>query len=216
MSKSKKDRETEMECMADTPNIRVLYDIVLEMNKQLQDFKKKVSKLEKEKQAVRKKMNIVEWLDNQHRQPDICWETLINNIKFDREILREIFKTTMSDEIFSILSKECAQHEIMPIRAYEQKPNLLYVFNYGKWNLINSAAFEKYAGLFHKKCMREFMNWQRDAEKTLSVCSFNTQFTENISKLNKKSISQLSKIILSKIHSNYKVNIKNIIQYDFD
>ena len=43
------------ECMADTPNIRDLYDIILEMNSQITTLKKKVKLLEKTHQTKEQK-----------------------------------------------------------------------------------------------------------------------------------------------------------------
>ena len=64
--------------------------------------------------------------------------------------------------------------------------------------------------------MKEFINWQNDVEKTLSIDVFTSQFTENIHKLNCKSTAQISKKILNKLHNKLKINIKHMIQFEFE
>jgi len=217
LCKSSKELRNDQECMADTPDIRSLYDIVLEMNIQLQSLRKKVTVLEKEKQAKYRKINILDWLQTQS-VPQITWKMWTGAIMFTRENLLETFKTDIISSLFTRIEHKCDEdkYDQLPVRAFEQKPNIFYVYEEEGWIEINDKVFEKYIGELHKKCMKEFINWQNDVEKTLSIDVFTSQFTENIHKLNCKSTAQISKKILNKLHNKLKINIKHMIQFEFE
>ena len=216
MSKTTKERLQDEECMADTPNIRKVYDIVLEMNKQLQELREKVKELEKEKKEKKKKINVLDWLNNQTTKPSVYWSDLLNALEIKREDVLHIFKTDISRGIFQRLCDECERHDILPVQAYEQKPGILYVYDKEGWRDMKDTCFESSIKILHKKYMKEFVAWQTDAEKILGTTEFNKQFTENIHKLNNKTITQLSKKTLQELHKHTKVNIKDIIQLEIE
>ena len=62
MNKTGKELRDDEEYLADTPKIRELYDIILEMNTQIKALQKKVRKLENTHQEKQRKINVVEWL----------------------------------------------------------------------------------------------------------------------------------------------------------
>ncbi len=47
MSKPKKQRDTELEELSDTPTTRKLYDVVLEMGKKISDMEKRINEKDK-------------------------------------------------------------------------------------------------------------------------------------------------------------------------
>ena len=216
MSKTTKERLQDEECMADTPNIRKVYDIVLEMNKQLQELREKVKELEKEKKEKKKKINVLDWLNNQTTKPSVYWSDLATSIEIKQPELLHIFKTDMCKGIFENLFAVCNKQEVLPIQAFDQKPNLLYVYDKQGWHEIKDNYFETTIKIIHKKYMRAFVDWQSDAEQKMSAENFNARFTENIHKLNSKTITQLTKKIFNDVYKQIKINIRDIIQIEIE
>jgi hypothetical protein len=217
LSKTSKERRDIQECSADTPDIRSLYDIVLEMNKQIQDLRKKVIVLEKEKKAKHKKINILDWLNSQP-SPPTTWKLWTDAIEVTRENLLETFKADMVSGILSRIEEKYDEDKCdkLPLRAFEQKPNIFYVYQEDEWIAINQKVFEKNISRLHKKYMMEFIKWRTDAEKELGSDAFTEQFTENIHKLTKDPIDQVGKKVMSKLHNKIKINIKHMIHYEFE
>lgn len=199
------------ECMADTPDIRGLYDIVLEMNAQIQQLQKKVGKLENEKRMTQKKVSIIDWLQTQ-QPPTDTWAKWGKGVMCTQEYLQYTFKTDITAGLFEILKDYCDGQPSSPIKAFDQKQNILYVYEDDKWSELSRVAFEKLIGRIHQSCTREFVKWQDIQEGRMSSDEFMNIFTENIHKLNRLSITQISKKIYPQMYGHLKVNIKSTIQ----
>lgn len=217
LNKSSKDLRDDEEYMADTPNIRDLYDIILEMNSQIKSLQTKVKALESSHKSKQRKINIVEWLDSQSK-PSESWHNFISNIEFNSDDLDSVSCNGVITGMFNCLNNNLMKHneKDIPLRAFQQKQSSLFIFTKETWNEITFKEFETAICCMHKKCMQEFMTWQSKAETTMSPSDFTLAFTEKIGKINEKTTIQISKKIFKKIYDEYKIDIKSIIDIEVE
>ena len=217
LNKTSKELRDDEECMADTPNIRDLYDIILEMNTQITTLKKKVKLLEKTHQTKQQKIKIVDWLREQS-VPNITWDVWVENLLFTQGNLENVFQKDIVCAIYLCIRDDYEKKEDnnIPMRAFEQKPNSLFIYNSDGWVEINAKDIDNSICKIHKKCMQEFLRWQEHAESEMTTQDFTRVFTENIRKINNKTTSYISKKIFQKLQDEYKINIKSLINIEIE
>ena len=217
LNKTSKELRDDEECMADTPNIRKLYDIILEMNTQIMTLKKKVKHLEKTHLTKQQKISVMDWLKPQ-AVPKITWEDWLSNLSFSRKYLEKIFEKDIIYSIHLCIKDDFEKMEEnnIPMRAFEQKPNSLFLYKSHGWVEINAKDLDNYICRLHQKCMQEFLRWHEDVEREMSAHEFTNLFTENIRKMNNKSTGYISKKIFQKLHDECKINIKSVVNIEVE
>ena len=217
LNKTSKELREDEERMADTPNIRDLYDIILEMNTQITALKKKVKLLEKTHQTKQQKIKIVDWLREQSA-PNITWDVWVENLLFAKGNLENVFQKDIVCAIYLCIKDdyEKMENDNIPMRAFEQKPNSLFIYNSEGWVEINAKDLDNSICKIHKKCMQEFLRWQERAESEMTTSDFTRVFTENILKITNKTTSYISKKIFQKLQDDYKINIKSLINIEIE
>lgn len=215
LNKTSKELREDEEYMADTPDIRKMYDIILEMNTQIMTLKEKVKHLEKTHQTNDKKISVIDWLKPQE-VPKTTWEDWLSNLSFSRKYLEKVFEKDIVYSISLCIKDDFEKREErnIPMRAFDQKQNSLFLYKSQGWVEINAKDFDNYVCHLHKKCMQEFMSWQEDAERAMSTLEFTSLFTENIHKMNNKSTSFIGRKIFKNLHDEYKINIKSIVNIE--
>lgn len=217
LNKTSKELRDDEEYLADTPKIRELYDIILEMNTQLITLKKKVKKLENVHHEKQRKINIIEWLEQQNK-PSVCWENWLDSLVFSRQHLETVFQSDIITAMLDCLNNKYREADPgnVPLRAFDQKQNILFVYLHTGWEQISANKFEKTVCQIHKKCMQEFMKWQEEAEDKMTSTEFTCLFTENIHKINSKTTTQVSKKLFQKLYDESKINIKSVINIEIE
>ena len=218
LHKTSKELRDDEEYLADTPKIRELYDIILEMNTQIKTLQRKIKKLENTHQEKQRKINIIEWLTTQYK-PSIYWEDWLDTLVFSRKHLELVFQEDIIAALLDCLNHKCEEKDDLqnvPMRVFEQKQNAIFVYCQLGWKQIYSKDMEKVVCLLHKKCMQEFMKWETEAENQMSSSEFTSLFTERIHKINSKTTSYVSKRLFQKLYDTYKINIKSIINIEIE
>ena len=155
LHKTSKERHDSEEIHQDTPDTRTLYDMVLELSMQVQKLQNKVQALENASKRTQKKINILDWLNNQPK-PACDWEHWVSSMQFDRSNLIECFNTNITTSVIECMKQYCDNINILPVRAFNQKPNILYTYGSSGWAELRGKEFERIVCRIHKLCMQEF------------------------------------------------------------
>ena len=215
LQQSSKERAYDEEICQDTPTIRELYDMVMEMNHTIHHLKTKISILESGSKQQYKKINILEWLSSQPL-PKHSWDEWSKTLQYNQDFLEICFKTNISNSIFECIKQYCEHSTDIPLRAFHQKLNIFYVYKEDTWCELSKKEFEQLISSIHRQSNKEFMMWQQDSIKTLSPDAFNESFTKNLRQINAETPEDVSKKVFNKLYKNIKVNIKNIINFEFE
>ena len=217
IKKTGKELRDDEEVLADTPNIRKLYDIILEMNMKIKTLEKKVKQLENNNHAKQKKINVMDWLNSQS-EPRHNWDEWCKLVDFTDTHLSLVFQNSIIMAMFKSIkdSFEKCDSTNLPIQAFIQKQGVLFLYYEDGWREVSCKDIHSLVCILHKKCMSQFMIWQKAAETAMTQTEFTCCFTENIHKINSKTTAQISKSIFQKLYEECKINIKSVVQIDVE
>jgi hypothetical protein len=225
LSKSVKEHKIDVQEYDDTPNQRQLYEVILELSAKIVKMEEKISELSKNAEYKRKKINIIEWLNNSIKC-NINFNQWIENIKINRKHLELIFNNDYNNGIVHILKDiihigelDHNNNEILlPMKSFDQKPNMIYIHNDGQWNIMNNEMLNKLTGTFTKLLLGEFINWQKEnMEKLENDDRFGIEYAQNMKKIigHNLSVDQINNKIKNEIYKILKVNLKSVVEYEF-
>ena len=132
MCKSVKELRLDNQECDDTPSVRALYDVILEMAIKMSAMEKKMNEMSKWVDTKKRKINIIDWLNINHKGMTLTTEDLIASIKVERRHLEYLFKEDYTGTILLVLKEmlplDRDKDNNNPIKAFECKPNTLYVY----------------------------------------------------------------------------------------
>ena len=206
----------------EVPSQRKMYEMILEIGKKLNGLDKKVDELNKWVIKKKKKINVVEWLNN-NITPEINFDSLIEKIIIYKDVVHYLFQNTFADTMNHIFSRNIynVSESEYPIFAFVQKSNVFYIYENEEagWMELNREKLVKFLNRVHTKLYRLYLEWKKenrthieDDEKLSLLCDKTT------CKMMDVDFRQES--ILGKIRSNMygrmKTDMKALVEYDFE
>jgi hypothetical protein len=222
MCKSMKERQQENEENDDTPTIRVLYDVILELTNKMSKMEKKIQELSKLADLKKKKINMVDWLnENKTDGNQIDLEEFILNIKVNRIHLENLFQTDYTSGILKVLQDllplitDASINN--PIKAFDNKVNILFAFSDSKWMILTDEKFQKIINIIVKQLLNEFVVWQTENASRMEQDDFAIKYSANVKKMMGGNFTreQVYAKVKIDLYKYLKVNMKNITEYHF-
>ena len=201
---------------ADTPTVRVLYEIILEMNAKMVKMEARLDECEKWSDSNKRKLNVVGWLNERYNPYPVTYTVWFNSIKLTRQHLEMIFEMDYVMGISSILQSllpatelpraaprsQVQEHpdelpraaprpqaELPPIKCFNQKDNILFIYENDKWDVMPNGLFDKLIMTLSKKLIGEFFLWQNENIDKLENDAFATLHAKNLKKVMGGSVS---------------------------
>ena len=163
-----------------------LWDIVMELVKSNQKLRKDVEELKRWVHAKKKKVIIVDWL-NENYKPHENYKEFMSKLCITRTHLEIVFKSNIIDGIQEILQDYiniAERDESIPLKSFDQKDNEIYVYNEeSKWELLSQTNFNTMISALMKSILAEFKNWQDENEKQLYTDDFSVIYIQNVKKV---------------------------------
>jgi hypothetical protein len=223
LNKSSRERELEEEEEKDTPKLRDLYIMIQELGKQNQDMNKKLDELSKYVEKKKKRLNLVDWL-NDNCACNNTYEDWISNLKITRKHFAQLFRYSLSEtlmflfeEIFILADESIVQN--IPIKAFSQKENTFFIYTSDKkWIMMSFHKFESFIQVILKLFMDEFKYWQDENTKKMNDEIFLQTYMATVRKLMGGDIprEKLYTQIKNKLYKYWKINLKSVIEYEFN
>jgi hypothetical protein len=124
------------------PTQKEMWIILQKLYKDNENLKKKVNQLEQIVNKDVKKMNMVDWLNNNDKGINIeVW--LKNNILVTLDDLQMIFSTDYTRGLSNIIQNNLNEKENSPFRAFSHKSKQLYVYEKNKWKKCKKTDIMK-------------------------------------------------------------------------
>lgn len=225
LSKTQDERKQEEAERADTPTLRKMYELLMEMTLKYAGLEKKFNALQKSIESKKKRLNIIDWLNTNHSSANtITFADWCAGVKLERKHLEFIFETNYIPGITNIFEEflPINKADSLPIRSFDQKINTLFIYidNTHKWKIMSDEDFGKMVGVISKQIMCEFVKWQRENYnnvKNKTDDNHDIQYATNIQKVigAKFTKQQLYSKIRAALYNHLKMNLKNIIEYEF-
>ena len=251
LNQSNHCQKADIEEIADLPPINELWSVVKTLVQENIKLKKDLEKIKNWVHTKKKKINIINWL-NENKKPVVTfqkWKLKINIYDSD---LNLIFDNGFITGIAYILERNLKLTEELPIRAFQQKSNCLYIYEdkgnllekvptkgellekvptKGRlapgvggvfppgWRILETDEFKELISYVNKNLLIYFKKWYNKNIKLINDSSSNDDtYQKNIIKImgGKVPYDQRIKKINSKLFKYLNINIKNIIQFEFN
>jgi len=225
MNKSVKERQLENEERADTPTVRGLYEIILELTKKMNVMEQQIQELTKWTDVKKRKINILEWLNaNPDKIGTISgggsFEAFMLQLKVTQRHLDYLFRSDYTSTILHILKENLPLDDgtkANVMKAFDQKTNVLYTYSQGQWSIVTEQMFQTLLFVVDKKLLGEFINWQTENTVNMADDDFALKYAVNVKKIMGGNLSrdQIYSRLKIDLYKYLKVSLKNITDCEF-
>jgi len=216
LNKSKQDKKIEEEEIDNLPSYKELVTIVQELALKNKRLEEKMGQMEKWIETKKKKVNVIQWL-NQHATPSITYTEWCQQIKVTPQNLVHLFDNTISDTAIKIIQESL--HELLPIYAFDQKTNVFYIFVDGAWAEMSNINLSNLLIKIQNRLLEEINLWRtNNAAQLHANDKMSDAYNKTIMKLMNINSVQDGTVgkIKTGVYQMIKVDIKNMIEYEFE
>lgn len=218
ISKTPSERKSENKQYENIPTVLEMYEMIQILIVKNDNLEKQVNKMSKWINN-KKKVNVIEWL-NENNIPSIDFSQWLEVLEITSEHMEFVFDHNFVEginlSVREIINKDI---ESIPIKAFEQKEGVLYVYNgsESKWEIINSSQFETLFIKITKGLLTQLKLWQDENRHRLYQTGFTEKYIENVKKITGGDLTKEQQYhkLKQAFYNGLKINIKNIIQYEF-
>ena len=209
-------------------NMPNLFAMVIMLYNKYEKLESEYTELKKYVAISKNKINILDYLNENFKCDYMNMTSGGNNItKFMDELvitqeqLDKIFKYDYVDGIFNIICEYIAKLNVknilIPIKCFNTKENVLYIFDGQLWLIMDDVYLRKFIKSFDKKILTMFVEWKKSAEKTIDTEIFGEIYIQNMKKVIGGNFEKKNPALMIKnrLYKHLKVDLQNIVHYDF-
>jgi hypothetical protein len=204
------------------PSAEVMYNALIDLTGKYSLLEKKVDELMKWTESRKRKLNILDWLNEKYPNA-LEYSEWIGEVHVERKQLDVVFKSDYINAMVKLIEFNLLKAvDNESLRAFDQKENILFIFyeddNGKKWKVMESEEFITLINVMNKKLMGEFIIWQKENKHRMYEEEFSTVYATNVQKLMCASLSQeqIHSRIKRELYKTIKMNLKNVIEYEFN
>lgn len=206
------------------PSSRVMYNLLMELGQKYNKLEEQMNEMTKWVAKKKKKINVIDWL-NSNVAPKIAFDSFMDTcISFKDVDMEFVMSSTFYDVMHQVFSRSLFEMDelLIPIFAFTQKANTLYVFqgeNIG-WMELSREKMGKWFNKMHIKFVGAFYSWIKIKRADMGAHSdkFETAFDKTNIKL--MNIDFRVENIFSKmrgiIFNGLKKDMKALVEYEFE
>ena len=156
------------------PSQKQMYKIILDLSLKCNYLEEKVENMQKWVDRRKKKLNVIEWLQKQHKNPEQTFETFLLNIlilKEEIEILMHHSFTQAFTEIIQRIFYSCKEEnlkQVPTIFASIDKPNIIYIYKNEKWIEARKEDLLKFFKQIHYQMVKAFLEDKKTKEEKIN------------------------------------------------
>jgi hypothetical protein len=209
----------------ETPSLKKMYKMLLELGKKYNTLEEKVEEINKFVVKKKKKINVLEWL-NANLQPTIVFEKLHEKIQIIDEDISYLLNNSFNDTLNGIFNRSIynVSENEFPIFAFIQKSNIFYVYDKNnedkiEWQELSREKLIKFLNKVHMKMAKCFNDWKKkQIDEIKENDSFATICDKTLVKLMSVEFKQDSILgkTRSSMYSRMKTDMKALVEYEFE
>ena len=208
------------------PSLRDMFTIILELTAKNSQLEQRVEELSKWAESKKKKLNVIDWLNEKYTK-NIKYTDWLAGINITRNHLEAVFKSDMVIGCKEILENLLTLHttnengsddEIQPIKAFDQKENILFIYNDdNKWEILTLPMFANLMNILSKKIITEFLKWQTENKSKIRQDDFSYTYARNVQKIMGGNLTQeqIHMRVKKELYNYLKMNLRNVVEYEF-
>jgi hypothetical protein len=196
-----------------TPSNKILFQMLIELGNRYKILEEKLQHVEIS--SKKKKVNVIEWLNENHKNSVNFSEW---SVEIEKGDIDRLFESTLVD-VFDRIFKRIKDLQNIPLFAFAQKKNAFYCFEDSCWSEMKQEDFIRFFGCIRIKLSKSLLVWKQENIAELISCDRMAQMYDSTNlKLmkydfnNKNTCGRLKTILFSHI----KNNIKPIIEYEIE
>lgn len=217
--KSDYKRECEKEERDCLPSQMQLYRMLLDLTCKYESLDNEIQTLRKYVERTRKKINIIDWLNDNCNKGEF-YDEWLNKIDVNEEQLKNTFKLGYVDGVYLILQQYLPLNNIEchSIKCFDQKKGLFFCRKSEEWCMMDEMLITNLVRTINHKLMCQFTKWKNENKESIDN---NDRFYDKYVDYMKIILGgnmtkeQSYKKIKNNLYNYLKCDLKNIIQYEF-
>ena len=206
------------------PSQRKMFHMLIELGQKYNKLEEKVEELNKWVIKKKKKINILEWL-NDNNTPNILFDSIIDKITVNEEDIKNLLDNPFNEVLNDIFSRTIYNfnQDENPIFAFVQKPNVFYVYelfdNNKMWVELSKEKLIKFLNKVHTKILKAFCDFKKERIQEIRASdTYSIKCDKTMVKIMSVEFKQES--ILSKVRSmmfaKMKTDMKALVEFEFE
>ena len=199
------------------PSQNEMWLIVQQLHKDNQILKKKVEKLEEVMNRDVKKMNMLDWLNQNDKGIDIeTW--LKTSVLVTLDDLKMIFSTDYTRGLSNILENNINEKENNPFRAFSHKTKQLYIYEKNKWKKCKKMDIMKIFDRISLNILKKSKDYDKSLTHNEKYGADNIAYLKNCDKImivDTKKKERYYRHIESSIIGLTKKNLNDMAKFKF-
>jgi hypothetical protein len=215
-----------LESLSKDVTIHNLFAMVIMLHNKYDKLESDYNELKKYVNITKNKINILDYLNEKFKHDYLSdgranITKFMDNLLISEEHLQKIFKYDYVDGIFNIIcdyiDKLNLASSLLPIKCFNTKENVLYIFDGLEWLIMDDNYLRKFIKSFDKKILTMFVEWKKIAEKSIDPEIFGEIYIQNMKKVIGGNYEKKNPafMIKSRLYKHLKVDLKSIVHYDF-
>ena len=197
-------QKKELEEISDIPPMDELWIIIKILVQENKKLKEEMKRVKANVGIQNKRIKILDWL-NENKRSENNYENWVELFKPTEADLSKIFEMGFLNGMLDIIENNI-HNEI--IKAYNQKPNKIYIYNNEcEWKLLELNEFKKLVTKIQNQLLKYFIKWASENQDIL-YSSNNDEYAIKSKELmgGSKGFSKTIKPLYNRLYKTLKVN----------
>jgi len=218
LHKSNKERRDLDEKHCEIPDVSTLYDMILTLARKNKELEEKIDELSHLSLIKKKQIHVNTWLNEHHSQVALFTDFMKQN-PISHEDYERICTHDYMNGLTSIIKNMFPDkhNPNLPLKAFDQKENTLFIKKEKGWCLIQNTDLEGMIRHIEKQLMSKFVEWQDKNKHRMMDDRYSQEYTDILQKVlgNNFNNATLITTVRKLLYKQLKINLKNIIQFEF-
>lgn len=166
ISVSAKERRQQSDYSERVLSQQEITQLVIHLCEENSKLKKEVEKLKKSSTTATKR-NIEDYL-LQLPVPTITYQGWISQLVITDSIYQSLLETNLTEGIKRLFESNI--NPDIPVKAFQQRQNNIYIYNDGKWRCIVSEEFENLIAILSHRFLKKYMEWKTIHREKIETC----------------------------------------------
>jgi hypothetical protein len=203
------------------PSQRIMYQLLIELGQKYNKLEEQMAEMTKWVSKKKKKINVVEWL-NSNITSNMIFDNFINSsLGFSDSDMEFVINSTFYDTMHLVFSRSLFKMEQIPIFAFTQKVNTIYVYNGENigWIELSREKMVKWFNKMHIQFVGAFYSWIKvkrtqidNRDKFETACDKTNIKLMSVDFQVENMFSKMRGLVFNSI----KKDMKALIEYEFE
>jgi hypothetical protein len=208
-------------------NMNSIFRLLMHLHNKYEKLETDYNELKKYVAITKNKINIIDYLNENFCYDSFDYVDFIKSIKIGSEDLEKVFKhdyvNGMFEILFDIIKCYNERNFDLPIKAFSHKENVFYIYlksgndESGKWIIMDETYLSTLIKQIDRPLLKLFLEWKSINEVKMDKERFSEIYILYMKKVIGGNFEKRNTKIMikNKLYKELKVDLKNIVSYEF-